>query len=280
MQLPLQLVTFEYQNKTKIRTVTIDGEPWFYAADLCAALTIVNISDAVSSLNGDDIGKTDAVDSLGRRAKITIVNESGLYQLVFQSTKPEAKKFQQWVTKEVLPQIRKTGGFGRVETHVFVRRFNDNWDRVESGHFSVLGELYIRVFGKFEQVGHHLAERAPDGKQLRPDVSVGLTFPTFLKEKHPHLQGLFKMYQHLLPDGHEVPARQYEIAALPAFIEFLETEWLPHHAEGYLRTRDPVALEYLPRMLPAPNAKAQSAYDVGRSKMLQMVKTIETLTAK
>lgn len=185
MQLPLQLVTFEYQNKTKIRTVTIDGEPWFYAADLCAALTIVNISDAVSSLNGDDIGKTDAVDSLGRRAKITIVNESGLYQLVFQSTKPEAKKFQQWVTKEVLPQIRKTGGFGRVETHVFVRRFNDNWDRVESGHFSVLGELYIRVFGKFEQVGHHLAERAPDGKQLRPDVSVGLTFPTFFEGEAP-----------------------------------------------------------------------------------------------
>ena len=77
MQASLQLLTFNYQHNQTVRTVTIDGEPWFYGIDLCRVLEIRNAGDAYSRLDQDDIGKTDAVDSLGRRAKITIINESG-----------------------------------------------------------------------------------------------------------------------------------------------------------------------------------------------------------
>ena len=281
MQLPLQLVTFEYQHRIKIRTVTIDGDPWFYAKDVCDALAIGNPSQAIVRLDKDDLSSTEGVDTLNRRQKFTIVNESGLYALVFESRTEESQRFKRWVTKEVLPQIRKTGGFGRVQTHAFVRRFNDNWDRVDTGYFGVFGEIYVRLFGKLEQLGHLLAEKAPDGKtHLRPDVSVGQTFPKFLKEKYPQFAALFKMYRHRLPDGYECEARQYENQVLPAFIEFLETVWLRHYAEDYLRTRDPVALEYLPKMLPAPDTKKQSQYDVGRSKMRQMVQNLEKQTAK
>ena len=277
MQLPLRLATFEYQNKLPIRTVTIDGEPWFYALDVCGALGIKNPSDALSRLEPDERRTLGSAESSvpASRTNPSIISESGLYNVVFQSRTDDAKTFRKWVTKEVLPQIRKTGGFGRPNLHVFVRRFNDNWDRVDAGHFSVISELYIRVYGKFEHLGHRLAEKAPNGTEVRPDVSVGKTFPTFLKEMHPHLVGLFKMYRHLLPDGSECDARQYEVAALPAFIEFIETEWLPHHAETYLRPRDPVALEYLPRLLTAPNPTATSTFDVGRSKLRQMAQQIE-----
>lgn len=93
----------------------VDGEPWFYSVDICRALDIANSRDAVSKLDDDDVGKTDGVDSLGKRAVFTVVNESGLYNLVFQSRKPEAKKFKRWITREVIPQLRKAGvySFGR-----------------------------------------------------------------------------------------------------------------------------------------------------------------------
>lgn len=253
MQLQL---TFEYEQKVSFRTVTIDGEPWFVAIDVCSALGIANSRDAVSKLDTDDVGTTDGVDSLGRRAKLTIVNESGLYSLTFQSRKEEAKKFKRWVTKEVLPQIRKTGTYvqpGRAAgMPAFVRRFNANWDRVDRGYFSVISELFIRVYGKFEQLGHVLADRAPDGKELRPDVSVGKTFSAWIKQKHPEHAEKRKKYMHVLPDGTEVEAFQYHLDALPVFIEFVETVWLRDYAPNYLGQRDVKALEYLPKLLPPP----------------------------
>jgi hypothetical protein len=258
MQLHLQLVTFEYEQKQPFRTVNIDGDPWFYAIDVCAALGIANARDSVSKLDEDDVATTDGVDSLGRKSKINIVNESGLYNLTFQSRKEEAKKFKRWITREVIPQIRKGGsyvlpGVKPQGLPIFVRRFNENWDRVDTGHFSVISELFIRVYGKFEQAGHKIADRGPDGKELRPDVSVGITFPKWLKEAYPHLQKEFKTYRHLLPNGTEVDARQYKTSVLPAFIEFVETVWLTEHAYSYLESRDVVALQYLPKLLPPPS---------------------------
>lgn len=267
LQIVLPLVTFEYEEQVKVRTITIDGEPWFYAMDLCKALEIKNGRDAVSRLDKDDVGTTDAIDSMGRKQKYSIVNEPGMYQLVFQSRTEAAAKFKRWVTKEVLPQIRKTGGFGFVApTHVFVRRFNDNWDRVDQGYFSVISELYIRVFGRFEQVGHVLAEKGPDGKELRPDVSVGKTFAAWLRENHPELEDLYKKYKHLV-GGVEVDARQYKNAVWPLFTEFVDTVWMVKYAPDYLESRDPAALQLLPKLLPPADIKAQSEHDVGKSKL-------------
>lgn len=106
----MELTNFNYGNQP-VRTVTIDGEPWFVTKDVCAVLGIVNVSDAVSRLDEDGVGSTEVIDSMGRKQTASAVNESSLYELIFQSRKPDARDFRRWVTKEVLPTIRKTGSY-------------------------------------------------------------------------------------------------------------------------------------------------------------------------
>jgi len=94
-----------------IRAIQDDkGNPLFYAKDICAALEINNVSMACSRLDEDEKGISE-VDTLGGKQSVLMVNESGLYSLIFTSNKPEAKVFRKWVTGEVLPSIRKTGGY-------------------------------------------------------------------------------------------------------------------------------------------------------------------------
>ena len=105
----MQTFTFNPSNQP-IRVEMIDNEPWFVAKDICEALTIEKYRDAVSRLDDDERGSV-VVDTLGGKQSMTAVNESGLYNLIFQSRKPEAKAFRKWVTAEVLPTIRKTGRY-------------------------------------------------------------------------------------------------------------------------------------------------------------------------
>lgn len=86
------------------------GEPWFVAADVCRALEIKNNRDALSRLDQDEKGVA-LIDTPGGKQELTIVNEAGLYSLVLGSRKPEAKAFKRWITHEVIPTIRKTGGY-------------------------------------------------------------------------------------------------------------------------------------------------------------------------
>lgn len=106
----MDLTIFEFDD-VKIRTATKDGEPWFCLRDVCEALEINNHSNVAASLEGDDLHSMEAVDSIGRVMAMNFVNESGLYQIIFQSRKEEAKRFKKWVAKDVLPQIRKTGSY-------------------------------------------------------------------------------------------------------------------------------------------------------------------------
>lgn len=91
-----------------IRAQVINGEPWFVAKDVCQALLLKNPRQAISALDEDEKGVI-SMDTLGGRQKMNAVTESGLYELISQSRKPEAKPFRKWVTKEVLPALRKTG---------------------------------------------------------------------------------------------------------------------------------------------------------------------------
>lgn len=94
-----------------VRALTLKGEPWFVAADVCRALGIGNSSDAVKRLDDDEHALV-SIEGLSRgNDKANIVNEPGLYGLVLASRKPEAKAFKRWITHEVIPSIRKTGGY-------------------------------------------------------------------------------------------------------------------------------------------------------------------------
>lgn len=96
-------------NTNTIRVTEIDGEPWFVAADVGKALGIINMSTTTVNLRSAEVQNYRVPGTRGRANKI--INESGLYKVLFQSRKPEARAFQDWVTGTVLPAIRKDGGY-------------------------------------------------------------------------------------------------------------------------------------------------------------------------
>jgi len=244
------LKVFETEDHFEFRTIIRDGEPWFVASDVCRALEIANVANAATRLDDEDKG-IHTMDTPSGAQRMLIVNESGLYSLILTSRKPEAKRFKRWVTSEVLPTIRKTGGYG-ARVPAFIKRFNANWDRVDNGYFSVINELVIRLWGRLEQAGHVMADKTSSGTELRPDVSVGRGFSEWLKENHPTVCNSFTYYLHSTPQCN-VDARQYPWTMLPLFLEYVDEVWIPEQAESYFNTRDPAALPYLQKLLPSPD---------------------------
>jgi len=102
-----ELQIFRNETLGEIRTLEINGEPWFVAADVCRALEIGNPTQALTRLDDDEV---TIISNEGRR-EMNIVSEPGLYGLVLGSRKPEAKAFKRWITHGVIPSIRKTGGY-------------------------------------------------------------------------------------------------------------------------------------------------------------------------
>ena len=108
---------YKFENKAEIRVVEIEGNPWFVALDVCRALDVytygstVNTTMAVKKLAADEYRKEEGlnrIEGFDPRAKtVVLVSESGLYKLIMRSDKPEARRFQDWVTRDVLPAIRK-----------------------------------------------------------------------------------------------------------------------------------------------------------------------------
>lgn len=106
------LEIFKNSDFGELRTIKDDyGQPWFVGKDVAKALGFTNTRDAIKTHVFEEDKGVDLVDTLGGRQKMTVVNESGLYALVFGSQLKDAKKFKHWVTSEVLPTIRRDGGY-------------------------------------------------------------------------------------------------------------------------------------------------------------------------
>ena len=105
-----QITPFNF-NGNNVRTIADDqGEPWFVLKDVCDVLEITNPRNAAARIASSDKG-VRAMDTPGGTQNITIVNESGLYDVILDSRKPQAREFRRWVTAEVIPSIRKHGGY-------------------------------------------------------------------------------------------------------------------------------------------------------------------------
>lgn len=103
---------FKNDDLGEIRTISIAGEPWFVAKDVCDALELTDVSMTMNSLDDDEKRVQVVLVSGGKNAtRMWFVNESGLYNVIFQSRKPKARFFRRWVTHDVLPKIRKTGSY-------------------------------------------------------------------------------------------------------------------------------------------------------------------------
>lgn len=116
-----EVQVFNNEEFGEVRSITIDGEPWFVGKDIAVALGYSNSSKAViTHVDEDDkVTKTSSYSQNGNTVgKLTFINESGLYSLILSSKLPNAKKFKKWVTSEVLPALRKYGVYSMRESYM------------------------------------------------------------------------------------------------------------------------------------------------------------------
>lgn len=119
---------FTFDNSHPVRVVSIDGEPWFVVADVCAALGMQNPTQATEKLDDDE----RAMLNIGRQGQANVINESGLYTLILRcrgATKPGTlpHRFRKWVTAEILPSIRKTGRYIQQGTRFIATHDGTSW---------------------------------------------------------------------------------------------------------------------------------------------------------
>lgn len=182
------LSTFVSDQFGAVRTLTIDGEPWFVAADVCRALSIGNNRQALSYLDEDEKGVIIS-DTLGGKQKLNTVNEPGLYSLVLRSRKPEAKAFKRWITHEVIPAIRKTGAYAVSGTpmmtaeqaavllesmHAFVQNQSE---------FLACTSKVLDAMNAFTDVSGKLVQAVLDAKALPPAEEKPAPAPEQAKDK-------------------------------------------------------------------------------------------------
>lgn len=153
----MNLQQFTNQQFGDIRALSIEGEPWFVGKDVALALGYTNPRKALADhVDAEDKLQNDGVtirDPMGRDQKPTVINESGLYSLVLSSKLPSAKAFKRWITHDVIPTIRKTGGY-----------VNDA-DKFVDAYFPELNEAQKSVLGimldESRRMGQQLKEQAP-----------------------------------------------------------------------------------------------------------------------
>ena len=159
---------FEHEEFGEVRVVMIDGNPWFVASDVCRILEISNSRDAVARLDDDEKDAVGITDTIGREQQMTVINESGLYALIFSSRKPEAKKFQRWVYHEVLPSIRKTGTYNLpsvADSNPLAQAISE-LAAVEREKLAVANSEETKTFAK-AQLLRELASASGDEKYVR-----------------------------------------------------------------------------------------------------------------
>ena len=134
--------TFTFESN-QIQTLLIDGEPHFIAIDVCNILGIVNAADNVKKTLEKDEYLTYIVSRSGQNRRMYVVNESGLYALIFQSRKPNAKAFRKWVTSEVLPALRKTGKYEIPQTPKQLPNDKKNYNKQKIATFLSEDEIVL-----------------------------------------------------------------------------------------------------------------------------------------
>ena len=112
-----EIQVWNYES-SEIRTVQVNGEPWFVLSDVCKVLELSSPHKVAERLDGDEKGRNQ-IPTLGGVQEMAVVNESGLYTVILRSDKPQAKPFRKWVTSVVLPSIRKTGSYSVQQPNAF-----------------------------------------------------------------------------------------------------------------------------------------------------------------
>lgn len=258
--MPFALQVFETEDHFPIRTVIVDGEPWFVFSDACRALAYV-------PKNGTYSRQSDRLDEDQKRliaraiinqgpspvagegleapngASLLCTNESGLYELILRSEKPGAKAFRKWLTSEVLPTIRKTGTYSTavaqpgLEWRPFHDRLNLALAPVPDGFFSIFREMA-------DLTAQLIVQGAVVDDATIPDISVGQAWAKEWAAKGYEQEfGARTSYEHNYPayfrqakSNPQWPAC-YPEDALPTFRRWFRYAYLPEHYPQYLKRK-------------------------------------------
>jgi prophage antirepressor-like protein len=173
----MEIQIFKNERFGEVRTMVINGEPWFVGKDVASVLGYSNHRKAlIDHIDADD--KMDGVtirDSIGRGQTPIFINESGLYSLILSSKLPQAKEFKRWVTSEVLPQIRQTGGYIPVSK-------DDDESAIQRKAIDIMNRTIERMKPKAvlaladEIIGKELSEANRDAEDTLTATQVAKTF--------------------------------------------------------------------------------------------------------
>lgn len=255
MQLGLHKFDDGSHHFSDIRTVEIDGTLWFVGNDVAKTLGYSNTQDAIArhckstGIVKHDIPTNNKITPI---QSMSLINEPNVYRLIIRSQLNSAEKFEAWLFEEVIPAIRKKGFYGTIDRSAlpnFLERYKDNYHKIDRNYFSVITEMFGRLYSALEAVGYVIPDRGTHNKQMMPDISVGIGFADFLKKNKSDYYKNCKTYVHTFPDGREVNANMYPIEALPMFIRYLNEVWIQTKSQAYFKGRDDKALEYLPKLL-------------------------------
>jgi prophage antirepressor-like protein len=167
------IIPFNYED-SEVRVIMVNDEPWWVASDVCKILNIINVGQAVENLDDDEKNTLSIGYSIRGNPNKIVVNEPGLYQLIFVSHKPEAKAFKRWVTHNVLPSIRKTGSYTLHETPVQA-------SPVQGGVATELADMlkdpktfkkYVHVLNGLQELlyPNHIQEVPTQHEKLKNDI--------------------------------------------------------------------------------------------------------------
>jgi prophage antirepressor-like protein len=149
-----ELTIFNFEEEQEVRTLELDGELWFVAKDVCDILGLGNARETISNFPEDErntVSSTDGIHEGPGNPNVNIINEPGLYRLIFQSRKPEAERFKRWVFHEVLPAIRKTGAYSILKRDH--RDLQNVYNQMENYRIK-----YINLLDKLENEGMTIEE--------------------------------------------------------------------------------------------------------------------------
>lgn len=169
MEAENRMQVFNNDQFGSVRTVVKDGEPWFVAADVCKALEIGNPTDVMRRLD-DDERTLVSIEGASNTLPVNVINEPGLYAVVLGSRKPEAKAFKRWITHEVIPIIRKTGGYV-ANDDLFVETYFGDADESMKSAFRVTLERVRRLNEEKKALNETVAVQSQQIAEMRPKVT-------------------------------------------------------------------------------------------------------------
>lgn len=201
------ITTFENLEFGAIRTKIIKDEPYFCLADVCHALDIKNISDMKKRLNRDGVATSEVIDSVGRKQNANFVNELNLYKTIFQSRKESAERFTDWVAGEVLPSIRKTGGYQKPATiaeqiGLLATGYGDHEDRIKN-----LENNMVIDYGQQQTLRQHVNKAVLNALGGKDTEAYACISKVVFAECNRDLQDRFKVNSR-----NNIPRKRYEEA--------------------------------------------------------------------